>query len=180
MSRIILVTGGARSGKSSFAESIYKNEKDVVYIATSRITDDEMRDRINIHRINRPLIWRTFEGTYNLFEAVKESKNYLIDCITILASNIMFDMSKDEEKISIELQREIEDKVFNEINMVIEKVKELDGNLIMVTNEVGDSIVPENHVARVYRDIIGRVNQRVAAVCNEVYIVTCGIPLRLK
>lgn len=180
MSRIILITGGARSGKSSFAESLYKNEDDVTYIATSRITDDEMKNRIELHRKSRPLIWKTFEGSYNLTDAVTDCKNYLLDCITVMTSNIMFDMSKDFDTISQSLQNNIEDAVFDEIIKLIEKVKRIDGNLIMVTNEVGDSIVPENHIARVYRDIIGRVNQRIAKVCDEVYIVTCGIPLRLK
>ncbi|SKA82906.1 adenosylcobinamide kinase /adenosylcobinamide-phosphate guanylyltransferase [Caloramator quimbayensis] len=180
MARIILITGGARSGKSSFAESFYKDEDDVTYIATSRITDEEMKDRIELHRKSRPLTWKTFEGCYNLCDAVTHCKNYLLDCITVMTSNIMFDMSKDFEKIPQNLQSQIEDAAFNEIIKLIEKIRIIDGNLIMVTNEVGDSIVPENHIARVYRDIIGRINQRIAKVCDEVYIVTCGIPLRLK
>lgn len=180
MSKIMLVTGGARSGKSSFAESIFRDKKDVVYIATSRIYDDEMRDRIRLHRESRPGEWHTFEGTYDLDKAVEKSKNYLLDCLTILTSNIMFDMSEGLEAIPIELQRDIEGKTVLEISKLIEKVKSIDGNLVMVTNEVGDSIVPENHVARVYRDIIGRVNQRTAALCDEVYLVVCGIPLKIK
>lgn len=180
MGRIILVTGGARSGKSTFAEEIYKDVKDVVYIATARVTDDEMRDRVLHHRKQRPEEWSTFEGNYNLKEAVGESQNYLLDCITVLTSNIMFDITKDAEKISTEMQIEVEETVVKGISELIEAIKRINGNLVMVTNEVGDSIVPENHVARVYRDIAGRVNQKIAKMCNEVYLVTCGIPLRLK
>lgn len=180
MGRIILVTGGARSGKSSFAEGIYKDTKDVVYIATARITDDEMRDRIFLHKKQRPKEWSTFEANYSLKDAVGKSRNYLLDCITILTSNIMFDITEGIEKISMEMQREIEETVVAEINELIEAVSLIDGNLVMVTNEVGYSIVPDNHVARVYRDIIGRVNQRIAKMCSEVYLVACGIPLRLK
>ena len=180
MSRIILVTGGARSGKSTFAEGIYNEESNVVYIATARVTDEEMKDRVSLHRAQRPKEWVTYEGNYRLKEAVEPSKNYLLDCITVLTSNIMFDITGDIEKISLEKQREIEKIVVDEIYELIGAVKLVGGNLVMVTNEVGYSIVPENHIARVYRDIAGRVNQRLAKLCNEVYLVTCGIPLRLK
>lgn len=180
MSKIILVTGGARSGKSSFAESLYTDKKDVVYIATSRVYDSEMEDRVKLHRLQRPAEWKTFEGSYDLDKAVCNVENYLLDCITVLTSNIMFDITKDYERIPLEKQKETEDSVVVEIEGLIKKVKEIGGNLVMVTNEVGYSIVPENHVARVYRDIVGRVNQRIAAVSSEVYIVACGIPLRLK
>ena len=94
MSRIILVTGGARSGKSTFAEEIYKEESNVVYIATARATDDEMKNRISLHRAQRPKEWATFEGNYRLKDAVDISNNYLLDCITVLTSNIMFDIIK--------------------------------------------------------------------------------------
>ncbi|EYE89217.1 cobinamide kinase [Fervidicella metallireducens AeB] len=180
MARIVLVTGGARSGKSTFAESQYLGIKDVVYIATSRIYDKEMEDRIRLHREQRPKEWKTFENNYNLEEAVCGIQNYLLDCITVLTSNIMFDITKDYEKIPFDKQREVEDTVVNEISKLVEAVRNIDGNLVMVTNEVGDSIVPENHVARVYRDIVGRVNQKIASMCDEVYIVACGLPLRLK
>lgn len=180
MAKIVLVTGGARSGKSSFAESLYKDIKDVVYIATSRVYDSEMEDRIRLHRLQRPYEWKTFEGNYNLYEAVDETPNYLLDCLTVLTSNIMFDITKDFERIPLEKQRETEDWIVKEIEELIKNVRNIEGNLVMVTNEVGYSIVPENHVARVYRDIVGRVNQRVAALCDEVYIVACGLPLRLK
>lgn len=180
MSRIVLVTGGARSGKSTFAEELYKDRSDVVYIATARITDHEMKDRVSLHRAQRPKEWITFEGNYGLKEAVDSLKNYLLDCITILTSNIMFDITGESENISIEMQKEVEDRVVGEIRGLIRAIESIEGNLVMVTNEVGDSIVPENHVARVYRDIAGRVNQRLAMLCNEVYLVVCGIPLRLK
>ena len=97
----------------------------------------------------------------------------------MLTSNIMFDITKDAERIS-RYAIKVEKTVVKEISELIEAVKNIRGNLVMVTNEVGYSIVPENHIARVYRDIAGRVNQKIAEMCNEVYLVTCGIPLRLK
>ena len=177
---ITLVTGGARSGKSSFAESLYKDKVDVVYIATSKITDNEMEDRVRLHKESRPSDWRTFEGNYNLDNALGEEAYYLLDCITVLTSNIMFDMTKDEDRISIELQKKVEDTIFNELKILIDAINDKGLELIMVTNEVGDSLVPENHLGRVFRDIQGRINQRIASISDRVYLVCCGIPVKLK
>lgn len=177
---IVLITGGARSGKSSFAESMYKEKRDVVYIATSRVEDDEMKQRVSRHRSSRPSFWRTFEGTYNLEDAIGSEKFYLLDCITVLTSNIMFDMSKDMSNIDSRLQDSIEDMTVQVIRKLVDKARNLKLDLVMVTNEVGCSIVPENHIARVYRDVVGRVNQRTAGMCDEVYAVFCGIPVKIK
>ncbi|MFT8314334.1 MAG: bifunctional adenosylcobinamide kinase/adenosylcobinamide-phosphate guanylyltransferase [Clostridium sp.] len=180
MGRIILVTGGARSGKSSFAESIFDGIKEVVYIATAKIYDEEMKQRVERHKKSRPAEWITYEGSYNIERAVTDKKNYILDCITVMSSNIMFDITGEYEIIPLEKQQEVEEKVEGEIIDLIDKIKAIDGNLVMVTNEVGYSIVPENHVARVYRDIIGRINQKIARLSTEVYFVTCGIPRRIK
>ncbi|MDR7855776.1 bifunctional adenosylcobinamide kinase/adenosylcobinamide-phosphate guanylyltransferase [Tissierella sp.] len=177
---ITLVTGGARSGKSRFAENLYKDKKDVVYIATSKIFDDEMEERIKLHQNSRPREWRTYEGNYNLQDAIDKEKNYLLDCITVLTSNIMFDISKDAEYIDYEMQRDIEDTIVLEIKNLISNIKTKDYNLVLVTNEVGDSIVPEHHVSRVFRDIQGRVNQQIAQLTDQVYLVCCGIPVKIK
>lgn len=177
---IYLITGGARSGKSTFAESLYKGEKGVVYIATSKVFDKEMEERINHHRESRPSEWRTYEGNYGLVKAVQEEENYLLDCITVLTSNIMFDMSKDITYIDFNLQKEIEDKVIFEVKNLIDKIKVNNYNLVLVTNEVGSSIVPQHHISRVFRDIQGRVNQRIASLCDQVYLVCCGIPVKIK
>ncbi|WP_353092639.1 bifunctional adenosylcobinamide kinase/adenosylcobinamide-phosphate guanylyltransferase [Tissierella praeacuta] len=177
---IALVTGGARSGKSRFAESLYKDRKDVVYIATSKIADDEMKERVKLHQNSRPMEWRTYEGNYNIKNAIGEERNYLLDCITVLTSNIMFDISKDIEYINYDMQREIENTVVLEMENLIKEIRLKDYNLILVTNEVGDSIVPEHHISRVFRDIQGRVNQRLASLVDEVYLVCCGIPVKIK
>lgn len=177
---IILVTGGARSGKSFFAEKQYENKKDVVYIATSKVMDKEMEDRVLMHQKSRPISWRTFEGNYDLDKAVGREENYLLDCITVLTSNIMYDLTKDEERISIELQKKVEDTVVDELNKLISEVKEKNYNLVLVTNEIGYSLVPESHIGRVFRDIQGRVNQRIASISDEVYLVCCGMPVKIK
>ncbi len=177
---IYLITGGARSGKSTFAESLFENRKDVVYIATSKIYDEEMEERVKLHRESRPHIWRTFEGNYNLVDAIGEEKAYLLDCITVLTSNIMFDLTKNIEIIDYKLQEEVENLVIQELEGLIKGINHLQGDLVLVTNEVGDSIVPANHISRVFRDIQGRVNQRLAKLSNQVYLVCCGIPVKIK
>lgn len=177
---IYLITGGARSGKSSFAESLYKDKLDVVYIATSKTHDKEMEERVKLHKKSRPPEWRTYEGNYGLVNAIEGEENYLLDCITVLTSNIMFDLSKDVEYIDYELQGKIEDKILLEVNNLIDEIKNKGYNLILVTNEVGDSIVPEHHLSRVFRDIQGRVNQKIAALSDKVYLVCCGIPVEIK
>ncbi|NLJ87840.1 MAG: bifunctional adenosylcobinamide kinase/adenosylcobinamide-phosphate guanylyltransferase [Epulopiscium sp.] len=177
---ITLVTGGARSGKSRFAESLYKNDKDVVYIATAKLTDSEMKERIEHHQNSRPKYWRTYEANYNLSHGIASERNYLLDCITLLTSNIMYDISKDKEVIDIKMQKIIEDKVFYEVKKLIDEIKKNDYNLVIVTNEVGYSIVPSHPISRIFRDIQGRVNQRLAAVADQVYLVCCGIPVKIK
>ncbi len=177
---IYLVTGGARSGKSTFAESIFEHRNDVVYIATSRALDGEMEERIKLHRDSRPHIWRTYEGNYNLKDAIGKERAYLLDCITVLTSNIMFDMTKDKEYIDYDLQNQVENKVIEEVGALLLEARDMDLDLVMVTNEVGDSIVPEYHISRVFRDIQGRVNQRLAKLADYVYLVCCGIPVKIK
>lgn len=181
--RTVLVTGGARSGKSAFAESLFQDMPHVVYLATARITDDEMRERIRHHQQSRPASWITCECSHNLHtvcESTPQPLHILLDCVSILTSNLMFDLTGDCDRISPLLQQQVEDTVVEELDRLISEVRARKGKLVMVTNEVGDSIVPDNHVARVYRDILGRVNQRVAAQCDSVYLVTCGLPLQLK
>lgn len=177
---IRLVTGGARSGKSSFSEDIFKDKSDVVYIATSKIFDKEMEERVNLHRNTRPKEWRTYEANYDLKDAIGTEENYLLDCITVMASNIMFDISKEVEYIDYILQEEIENKVVLELENLIDLVKKNNYSLTLVTNEIGSSIVPEHHISRVFRDIQGRINQRIASLSDEVYLVCCGIPVKIK
>lgn len=177
---IIFITGGARSGKSSFAENFYKGEKDVVYIATAKIEDEEMEERVKNHKNSRPETWRTFEGYTNLTKSIGEEKNYLLDCMTVMTSNILFEETKDMERIDEETQSKVENRIYIELKNLIEEIRKIDGNLILVTNEVGSSIVPEYHISRVFRDIQGRVNQKVAKLADEAYLVVSGMPVKLK
>ena len=177
---ITLITGGARSGKSSFGESLYKDKENVVYIATSKVMDKEMEDRVLVHKKSRPSFWRTYEGNYNLNKAIGLEENYILDCITVLTSNIMFDITKKQDKISLNMQKKVEDTIYNELKNLINSIRERDYNLVLVTNEVGYSLVPNNHIGRVFRDIQGRINQRIASLSDEVFLVCCGIPVKIK
>lgn len=177
---IKLVIGGARSGKSTFAESLYNGVRDVVFIATAKADDQEMEDRIKHHRSSRPSDWRTYEGTDSLHGAMGDEKHYLLDCITILTSNIMFDLTGESEYIDDALSRQVEERVAAVIDELLAMIIERDLDLVMVTNEVGMSLVPEHHISRVFRDIQGRINQRLAMRADEVYLVCAGIPVRIK
>ncbi|CDF57277.1 bifunctional adenosylcobinamide kinase/adenosylcobinamide-phosphate guanylyltransferase [Thermobrachium celere] len=177
---ITLITGGVRSGKSSFAEGMFSGKEDVVYIATAVVEDEEMKERVRLHRLRRPDIWRTFEGYKGLKYAVGDEKNYLLDCVTNLISNIMFERTAGLEYIDDIAKKDVEDAVIDELNRLTEEVRKKEGNLVLVTNEVGYSIVPENNVARAFRDIQGRVNVRLGSLCDEVYLVVCGIPIKIK
>jgi adenosylcobinamide kinase/adenosylcobinamide-phosphate guanylyltransferase len=164
--RVTLVLGGARSGKSDFAESLIPGAG--VYLATAQGNDEEMRARIAEHRTRRPQGWQTIEEPLDLVEALGRAeasgKPVLLDCLTLWLSNIMA------------AGRNVED----ETDALTTRLRNVGGPLVMVSNEVGQGIVPQNAVAREFRDHAGRLNQAVAAVSERVFLVTAGLPARLK
>lgn len=183
---VILIIGGARSGKSSFAEKLCKDSgENVCYLATSKITDDDMADRIEKHRAQRPASWCTIEK-YDDFESLanddsfNDSKVFLLDCITIMITNIMFDQNVDYDTCSSQTIDVVESTVFSEIRNLLHVMRENNKTLIMVSNEVGMGIVPSYRLGSIFRDIAGRVNQFLAAESDEVYNVICGLPQKLK
>lgn len=186
MSRIIYITGGARSGKSTYAEELAENigEK-ILYIATAIGFDAGMKDRIKKHQERRPSHWDTLEAYKNFkLEIEKKIEKYdtiLFDCITVMVTNIMLeDHSMDWNKVSHGEIDEIEKSVQKEIFELIDTVNEKNLKIIIVSNELGMGIVPENRLARIFRDIAGRVNQIVAEASDEAYLVVSGQKLRLK
>ncbi|AEB76069.1 bifunctional adenosylcobinamide kinase/adenosylcobinamide-phosphate guanylyltransferase [Clostridium botulinum] len=186
MGKIILVTGGARSGKSSYAENIAKEigEK-ILYIATSIPFDDEMKHRVEKHKESRPEVWDTYEGYKDLDIVVREKNNLydgmLLDCVTIMTSNFMFDYIGDKiEEADNTTLDEVEKKIITTFENLLNEVNKGNITMILVTNELGYGIVPENKLARVYRDIVGRINQYIASRASEVYLVVCGIPMKVK
>lgn len=176
---ISIVTGGARSGKSEFAESLIKG--DAIYIATAENFDDEMDLRIKKHvkrREESSINWRTVECLKN-FDGLSGGEKYvLFDSLGVFISNIMF--SKTADDLSDELIEETILEVRKELEHLLDWARENDKELVIVTDEVGMSIIPESKVARVYRDLIGTINKEVAAKCDRAYLVCMGIEVRLK
>lgn len=168
--KIVFVIGGARSGKSAFAlktASLIPGEK--AYIATAEALDSEMEERIKKHKDQRGDDWATFEEPLNLANVIGEiSDKYsvlLVDCLTLWLSNIM------------QRDLDIEDGIKGFISNLRRKKPSL---LYLVSNEVGMGIVPDNEVARRFRDMAGYLNQIVAELADEVYLVTAGIPIKIK
>ena len=180
MSKIILITGGARSGKSTFAEKLAASltEGKKAYIATAQIFDEEMANRVKIHQSRRDDTWVTFESPFEAEKAIEDADKtadvLLFDCMTIYISNFLcaYESLDDLDNINIELK--------NLVNKLLDAAKKISGTIIIVTNEVGCGIVPENKLARVFRDCAGIANQMVAAAADEVYLTVCGLSVNLK
>ena len=173
-----LITGGARSGKSTFAESLMMDFNEVCYIATARPSDDEeMKERIAKHRARRPVHWHTLEGDRNLASDLPAADAVLLDCVTVLLSNYLFD--KGEELTEESIQK-VEDEVKEELMLLFDFCEKENMELVLVTNEVGSGIVPMHPLSRAFRDIQGRVNQFLASRAEEVYLVVSGIPVKIK
>ncbi len=172
MSKITFILGGARSGKSAFALKTAKySVGKIAFLATCEAKDAEMKKRINLHKKNRPAHWKTFEepnlDPSSLKKLAAKFDTVIIDCLTLLVSNLMLTGMNSKT---------IENK-FKEIMRIINKGK---AKVIIVSNEVGLGIVPENKLARDFRDIAGRVNQLVAKESEEVFFLISGIPWRIK
>lgn len=186
MAKIVLVTGGARSGKSTFAEDYVGQLSDnVAYIATAVPFDAGMVDRIKKHVASRPAHWRTFEKFANVHEVIgevaRQSPVALLDCITVLVNNIMFENTDvDWDTISHERIDQIESNITQQIEKLVEAINKTELTCVIVTNELGMGIVPENRLARIYRDIAGRVNQYLGKHADEVHFVVSGIPMKIK
>ena len=176
MGKIILVTGGARSGKSRFAETYAaEHGQKVAYVATAEIRDAEMAERVKKHVERRPAAWVTYEAPYDAHNAISaalcESDTVLFDCVTVYISNILLNAPENTDLYYL-----LEEK----ITALINAAQKSGGTVIFVTNEVGAGIVPMNKLARDFRDLAGVANQMIAAAAAEVYLVTCGIAVNIK
>ncbi len=172
MARTIFITGGARSGKSRLAEKIAEDfGPPLCYIATGQARDPEMAERIAAHRARRGEKWRTVEEPLLLQEAVKTAdgrfRAVMVDCITLWLSNLLLTHDGTERPLE-------------EVLALAGLLPLLTTPVILVSNEVGMGIVPENALARTFRDLAGRANEILAAAADEVYVTFSGLPLRLK
>lgn len=186
MGKLILVTGGARSGKSTYAEKLAACiAKKVLYIATAIPFDEEMKNRIAKHQLSRPQSWDTYEGYRDVAEVIAEKGNtypvMLLDCVTVMLTNLLWEFPGiDFEQPSEEILGQAEHFIKNEFEKLLTAAAKYEGTFIMVTNELGSGLVPEAPIARGFRDIAGRVNQQLAAACQQVYLTVCGIPIQIK
>jgi adenosylcobinamide kinase/adenosylcobinamide-phosphate guanylyltransferase len=178
MAKIMLITGGCRSGKSAYAQQTAESLPPTrLYVATAPVTDDEMRHRIEQHRQARHNRgWETVEEQLDLtgvFRRCVEHNVLLVDCITLWINNLMYHADLDKRPFG-------ENDVAAQCSQMLDAAEACRGTVIFVTNEVGMGVVPENAQARRYRDLVGRANQMIAARADVVTLVCCGIPIDLK
>ena len=171
MNEITFILGGARSGKSSYALSVAKKYKKVAFIATCEALDNEMTKRIKLHKESRPKHWDTFEEPKDIEGTLKKLINkydcIVIDCLTLFISNLF-------------LSGFNKDAIEKKISKLIAALKKINCRIILVSNEVGMGIVPDNKLGRDFRDLAGRVNQMVAKNADKVFFIVAGIPLKIK
>ena len=165
----ILVTGGAKSGKSKFAENLLlKSNKSLIYLATATATDAEMTERIKKHRARRDERWTTIEEPESIVEVIEHhaasETAILVDCITLWLTTLMV----NDKRIEAETER------------LVSFIPKLPGAIVFVTNELGTGLVPEAEMARKFRDYSGHLNQELARVCDAAYLVVAARPILLK
>ena len=177
MSQTIFITGGARSGKSRFAEQNATSfGTHLCYLATAQSLDDEMGRRISKHQQRRGDIWQTIEEPLHLAQTLAANDGVfsviMVDCLTLWLSNLLL--------LYEELNEETETRVMDDVQRLATTLRGMTTPVIIVSNEVGMGIVPDNKLARMFRDIAGQTNQTIAAAASEAWLVASGIPLKLK
>lgn len=191
MGKLILILGGARSGKSSYAEelALQLGGNEVLYAATTEIKDDEMRMRVEKHRAARPPTWRTIEAPHKLGEqisrAFQNEKVVLVDCLTLFVSNNLLQTTAPQDDAfdppsADPFNPEIEERIMAELALLIKTHRKSSVDTIIVSNEVGLGLVPPYELGRAYRDLLGRANQYLASQADEVLFMVAGIPMKVK
>lgn len=180
---VTFVTGGARSGKSAFAERIAaESGLPVTYLATMEPGDDELAARVARHRARRPASWRTVEVPLKLTDAIREAppgELLLVDCLSLWVANVVFAAVPDPEADAAAFESAT-DRCVALAREAAQALGARPGPSVVVTNEVGSGIVPAGALSRYYRDALGLVNQRFAAAADEAFVLISGMPLRLK
>ena len=176
--QITLITGGARSGKSAYALKIAQALRGLrVFVATCPVMDAELTARVAAHKMEREAAgWHTIEEEVELAGVLRDARDFhviLVDCLTLWVNNILFRALDEDRTIT---EQDMEERC----RELIAACSQLTGAVIFVTNEVGIGIVPDNSVSRLYRDLLGRCNQNIAAAADRVVFMTCGLPLELK
>lgn len=182
--RCILILGGARSGKSRFAQKLAAElGKRVLYVATGEAHDEEMRQRIDEHRRNRPPNWRTLEVPVNvgrrILEEIGNAQVVVLECLTLLVSNVIGESTAESDPEAVDVPL-LEERLDLELRELMGAVNTARAYSIVVSNEVGLGLVPANRLGRLYRDLLGKANQAFAERADEVYLMVAGLPLQLK
>ena len=184
MGRIVLITGGARSGKSRFAEGLAAAHGDAVrYVATAQALDAEMGERIARHRARRPPAWTTLEAPSDLvatLDGMSDAGAVLVDCLSLWASNRLLALGDDETSGWWESVAALETALTAELRAAIARARRQRWDLLLVTNETGFGVVPATRLGRAFRDLLGRLNQAAAADADAVYLVVAGLALEMK
>ncbi|EFO1261894.1 bifunctional adenosylcobinamide kinase/adenosylcobinamide-phosphate guanylyltransferase [Escherichia albertii] len=181
---MILVTGGARSGKSAHVEQLALSQcEHVLYIATSVITDDEMAQRVKKHRAQRPAHWRTWEGYRDIGDVIRHhvqpGEGVVLECITTMLANLLYEASGGASPDTLDFTA-LEAVLQQQVDELITACQQSSAPIFVVTNELGMSITPENRLARHFVDISGRANQKLAQAAQEVWLVVSGIGVKIK
>lgn len=178
MANLALILGGVRSGKSRFAQQLAQRlgGEHVLFLATAQAGDDEMRRRILSHQQQRPLSWQTVEASVNIAAAIRQAHKsvILIDCLTLLVSNVMLACGADTSDESMQSAVELE------IDQILGACAAFQGRVIVVSSEVGSGVVPDSRLGRLFRDVLGRANQTVAARAQAVYCMFAGLAVEVK
>lgn len=177
--QLILILGGARSGKSAYAEKLARERGgQVLYVATATAGDEEMARRIAVHRAQRPSDWVTLEASSQVGQRVRacgiQTRTVLLDCMTLLVSNVLLALGEGGS------ESEAQTAVDTELDDLLAAYAESPALWIVVSNEVGLGLVPPYPLGRLYRDILGRANQRLAQIADAVIFMVAGLPMRLK
>ena len=178
-SELTLITGGARSGKSSLAERLAMRGERVLFVATAEALDDDMRHRIAAHQASRPAEWHTLEEPRNLPDAIRARiadtprpyDTIVVDCLTMWVSNLLLQYEDDAD---------CEARITGAARELLDVYATTDAEWVIVTNEVGLGVVPPSSLGRAYRDALGRVNSLVASRADKVYLMAAGLALDLR
>ncbi len=183
---VTFVIGGARSGKSTFAEEKAKEYgSKVLYIATATVTDEAMADRVRKHREQRPKSWSTLE-MHSEFRSLADKKEFvecevvLLDCISTLIGNLMFESGIDFDSCKSEVVNKLEKDITAEVLALIEVCNLNNKKLVIVSNETGMGVVPPYYMGNYFRDMSGRINREIGSKADFMYFIFSGIPIKLK
>jgi adenosylcobinamide kinase/adenosylcobinamide-phosphate guanylyltransferase len=182
---LTLILGGARAGKSAFAEQLVADcGPRVLYIATAQVKDEEVRARVQAHRARRPPTWTTLEAPTDtgvaLLSLRPAADAILLDCLTLLVTNLVLAHGGEEEMVAPAVEEAADAAVSAEIEALLKAQAQLGLPMVVVSNEVGLGVVPPYPLGRLYRDVLGRANQQLAAAADRVYLMVAGLSMTLK